>query len=181
MENEPFEKIVQPTSTGKNVAIPVFVKIKFDGKRLSITGVEGPTKNGNCYGGCGQIKLNPRKAAYGWTPNLVQSLVDVWEEWHLNDMRAGCLHQRALMWDKLPINSELPTDTYGNHLGEGKPPTWNMLVWVSRQEHPKGLLSVPCDECGYKYGTAWLFEEIPAEVLIFLRSLPDSPIKPAWC
>jgi len=33
---------------------------------------------------------------------------------------------------------------------------------------------------GYKYGSAWLHEEIPEEVLDFLKSLPDATKQPAW-
>jgi hypothetical protein len=43
-----------------------------------------------------------------------------------------------------------------------------------------GLLSKPCSICGYKYGTAWLFEEIPTEVLQWLGALPDTDEVPAW-
>lgn len=42
--------------------------------------------------------------------------------------------------------------------------------WVSPAEHPDGLLSKPCEVCGYKYGTAWLREDVPVEVL---RELHD--------
>lgn len=34
----------------------VYCKIKYDGKSLSISGVEGPKANGNCRGSCGQIQ-----------------------------------------------------------------------------------------------------------------------------
>ena len=34
--------------------------------------------------------------------------------------------------------------------------------------------------CGYKYGSKWLKREVPAEVLEFLRTLPDTDTKPAW-
>lgn len=52
--------------------------------------------------------------------------------------------------------------------------------WVRKTEHPEGLLCKPCPVCGYKYGSAWKREEVPAEVLAFLESLPDSTITPAW-
>lgn len=52
--------------------------------------------------------------------------------------------------------------------------------WVKPSEHPKGILCKPCAVCGYKYGTEWKSEEVPAEVLEFLRSLPDADTKPAW-
>jgi hypothetical protein len=33
---------------------------------------------------------------------------------------------------------------------------------------------------GYRYGSAWLTEEVPADVLDFLRSLPTADRQPAW-
>jgi hypothetical protein len=55
---------------------------------------------------------------------------------------------------------------------------WNSHLYQS--EHPEGILMKPCPVCGYKYGTAWNKEELPEEVIEFLQSLPDTPIKPAW-
>lgn len=36
-----------------------------------------------------------------------------------------------------------------------------------------------CDN-GYRYGSAWLKRDIPADVLEFLQSLPDTDVTPAW-
>ncbi len=36
----------------------------------------------------------------GWNKELVDRFVEVWDKWHLNDMHAGCEHQRALGWGK---------------------------------------------------------------------------------
>jgi hypothetical protein len=47
-------------------------------------------------------------------------------------------------------------------------------------EHPRGLLMKACPECGYQYGSTWLTEEVPADVLDFLRSLPSTSLAPAW-
>jgi hypothetical protein len=41
------------------------------------------------------------------------------------------------------------------------------LGWESYDEHP----SEPCPTCGYKYGTAWLKEELPAEVVAWAQQL----------
>jgi hypothetical protein len=122
---------------------PVFVKVNWDGRRLSITGVEGPRNDGNCYGGCGQIRLDESRPARGWHAEDVSRLRQVWERWHLNDMRAGCAHQREANWNNARI-------------GE------------------------PCQECGYRYGTQWLFEEVPPLVVAFLAELPVSTVTPAW-
>ena len=43
--------------------------------------------------------------------------------------------------------------------------------WVTPDEHPDGILTKPCEICGYKYGTKWNFEEVPEEVLEYLRTV----------
>lgn len=81
----------------------LFLTIRFDGKRLSISGVEGPKRNGDAEGGCGQVvgsldrllKFEP-----GFSAEVVARLKSVWERWHRNDMRAGCEHQRAWETDR---------------------------------------------------------------------------------
>ena len=52
--------------------------------------------------------------------------------------------------------------------------------WVNYLEHPNGLLSKPCEKCGYKYGSSWLKEDVPENVLSFLENLPDTDKTPAW-
>lgn len=52
--------------------------------------------------------------------------------WHLNDMRAGCAHQRA--------------------------------SGVTR-------IGSKCTECGYSYGSAWLHEELPKEIIALAQSI----------
>ena len=47
-------------------------------------------------------------------------------------------------------------------------------------EHPDGMLCKPCEVCGYAYGSQWLREEVPADVLAFLAALPESALTPAW-
>lgn len=42
--------------------------------------------------------------------------------------------------------------------------------WVRPEEHPGGLLGKPCPTCGYAYGSAWLFEQLPADVLEWLNN-----------
>lgn len=163
----------------------VFIKVAFDKGRLSFSGVIGPKKNGNATGACGQIQdeINPselRPLAPGWTVEKVARFLELWKRWHLNDMRPGCEHQRAMGWDELPINPAVPLSTYGKHFPEQITPSWNMLTWVTRKEHPKGLLCEPCPVCGHKYGSAWLMEKVPLEVLHELSAFPETDITPAW-
>jgi len=139
-----FRRITMPgfeTIDGRKAK--VFADIRFDGRRLSISAVVGPMANGDCRGSCGQCVGSVRECelAAEWTEDMRTRLVEVWERWHLNDMRAGCEHQRALGW------------TNEN-------------------------MSQPCPTCGYKYGHAWLFEQVPSDVLDFLESLPTSDDMP---
>lgn len=79
-------------------------------------------------------------------PALYSEIVALWERWHLNGMRAGCKHQKG--WEKIKLDDSLPLTQS------------NMAIWEREEEHPRGLLCKPCPVCGYKYGSAWLFEEI---------------------
>lgn len=44
------------------------------------------------------------------------------------------------------------------------------IGWIRQDEHPEGMLSRPCEVCGYKYGSSWLKEEIPADVIAEIES-----------
>lgn len=99
---------------GKGPDGDIFIKATVKDGKLSISGVIGPTANGNCRGGCGQIDMefmhrNPAhddkryfdpippdqiRFAPGWNAERWFDLLEIWHDWHLNDMRAGCEHQR---------------------------------------------------------------------------------------
>lgn len=169
-------------------ARPVFARavVDRDGE-LHITGVEGPKRNGDCWGSCGQIDMGWRDRPQDWTTKgadftdaQLTEFMAIWDRWHLNHMRAGCEHQRAEGWGDRPIDPSKPTRSYGKHFEGQKSDSWNLLGWVRPDEHPEGLLGVPCPTCGYKYGTSWLREELPAEVIAKLASFPASSLEPAW-
>ena len=187
MTTAPFHRVVHPATVityhserNPRATDRCFARIEWDGKRLSICGVEGPKANGDCWGGCGQCRGDGWLPGGDFTPAQLAEFIATWERWHLNDMRAGCEHQRAEGWDKRPIDPDKPLDSYGRHCGPDGPLTWNMLTWVSPKDHPDGLMTVPCPTCGYRFGTRWLTEEVPDEVLAFLLSLPESTVTPAW-
>lgn len=176
---EDFEKIVNPGAqdVGRATLAPVFCRIRYKAGKLSITGAIGPMRNGDCRGSCGQIvgaEIN--EYADGWTPALVSEFYAVWNAWHLNNMRAGCEHQRAEKWEDVRINPKELPDSHANRDERGI-----MAMRIRPEEHPAGLLCKPCAVCGYKYGSAWLSEDVPADVLEFLRALPGSKLVPAWC
>lgn len=52
--------------------------------------------------------------------------------------------------------------------------------WIRYDESPIGILCKPCPVCGYKYGSSWLKEEVPQDVIDWLFSLPEPTVTPAW-
>ena len=101
-----FKKVVNPCLckvSGSSVLFHAYAKIEYDGKRLSISGVVGPTSNGNCRGSCGQCVYEIRggKPEGLWTDEMLAKFCNVWDRWHLNDMRPYCEHQKELGWDSL--------------------------------------------------------------------------------
>ncbi len=241
---KPFKKTINPGSIPverdrermfARVTCVIAYADKEDGKRaLSVTG-----KIGEPYGSGGQIEMSfrHRTAAYddarytellsitrfnkGWTSDLWLEFLDRWHEWHLNDMRAGCEHQRKLpglykrittadlslsptAWasrrriikaveaslrehGKAAITAEerrvlaLPLSLEIPH-GDGYPPPpgdyeirkikKETANWVRADVHPEGMLLRKCPECGYEYGSRWLYEPVPEDVLEFLKGLP---------
>lgn len=65
----------------------------------------------------------------------VQRLAALWQRYHLNGMKSGCVHQKTGSYDDKSISGQV------------------------------------CQ--GYKYGSAWLFEEIPAETLKEIKDICD--------
>jgi hypothetical protein len=99
----------------------IYIKAQYKGGKLSISGVVGPLPSGNALGGAGQIEMefahrNPSdddkrygndllrasdiRYAVGWDAEKWLDLLDIWKEWHLNDLKAGCEHQREMGWEK---------------------------------------------------------------------------------
>jgi len=235
--HSPFKRVCNPgfVNVGTGISARLYVTIQFDkAGRLSLTGVEGPKSNGDCSGSCGQLDMHPwefTRYCDGWTPEMVHKLREVWTRWHLNDMRAGCEHQRN-NWNPSEVlevvsykltkeayrernklieqaalatakGELLPlTDTGRALLGLVdwfedlyQPPDADSPLsgcyevnkrekkkagWVYPHQHERGLLTKPCEVCRYKYGSSWLREEVPTDVLEWLSSLPEASVKSPW-
>lgn len=96
------------------------------------------------------------------------------------DLGLGCFSKTALqpgMIDNYPFLVE-----YLEHHPEAlKVETESKGTgWLYESEHPEGILMKACPICGYKYGSAWNKEEVPADVINWLFSLPATDITPAW-
>lgn len=200
---------------------------------LHITGVVGPRSNGDCYT-CGQCyeEMLHGVANEGWTADALYKLLDIWQRWHMNDMKPYCAHQvdwdddkecklyeykmsddtykrRSRLKDSIHktllageavqlsesqrrlLGSNVFVKTYADTAPDGYElykeytkharelyPMDSDSKWVGK--HPDGILAKPCPVCGYKWGSSWRAERIPAKVLAWLESLPDSTRKPAW-
>lgn len=77
-----------------------YAKIEYENGKLSICGVVGPKRNGDCTGGAGQYvdEIRSGKPTEDWTNEMLQKFCDIWDRWHLNDMNPCCEHQRELGW-----------------------------------------------------------------------------------
>lgn len=243
-----MKKVINPckstgyTLRGKEALYDSFVKIEYDNGRLSMVGVVGPRSNGDCAGSAGQCVDSIRKGVptSAWTTEMLEKLCNIWDEWHLNDMRAYCQHQKELGWreqareeitlyhycltdeaykakgnaEKEALNSLkegrtfVPTkeqsffanlpyglDVYEELSGElaqyyrPKKPLYagdrgftetELRGWVRYDKTDKGLLCKPCPVCGYKYGTSWLKEDVPQEIIDWLFALPTTKSDPLW-
>lgn len=99
-----FTKIIHPCTvdTGNKYRKDAYCKITIDDKGpvLSITGVVGPTPRGNAYS-AGQCvdTIRGGTPTEMWSREMLDKLCNIWERWHLNDMRAHCEHQVGEAWD----------------------------------------------------------------------------------
>lgn len=126
---------------------------KEEGLVLSICGNIWNQKRTDCIQ-CGQIEVTLRKIHTSklilFNGNISEEnflkLLDIWDRWHLNDLNAGCIHQRDLL--KKIINHD-----------------YEYLITLPEFNQ--------CSKCGYKYGSAWLFEKLPKDIIQFIKSLED--------
>lgn len=86
----------------------------------------------------------------GWTAEKLSKLLDIWEQWHLNDVRAGTPEQRKILKD------------------------------VEKQRGSSLNYEQACSELqihgmynhnGHLYGAEWLFEQLPEDVVAFVMAL----------
>lgn len=126
----------------------VWVVIKIDEKEnLSITGNVGTRS-------FGQIRDELLKITHcepGWNVGKIVKLHSIWKEWHLNNLVAGSPAQEKWI-EAAGVNryndilQEMPAHILDDetYLHNGKP---------------------------YRYGSAWLCKDVPADVLEWLREL----------
>lgn len=104
--------------------------------------------------GAGQVSecLTKDNPAHGFTRKDCFRLKQVWNRWHLNHLRSGTPKQEEA------VRSWRPTVDDPSYEGACK-----MLESID-------LLT----DNGYRYGTSWLKEEVPLDVLEWLFKLPGT-------
>lgn len=98
--------------------------------------------------------LKPYKFNKGWNIGKLNELIRIWNRWHLNDVRAGSPNQESAL-----RNTKITGDFYPQALA--------YLKTIGLQPDPNYLI----DGKPYSYGSRWLKEEIPEEVIKYLESL----------
>ena len=121
-------------SRRRKAVVTVELRQKPQGLSLSICGeIKGLA--------CGQCYEEMKKYAVEKRQNF-DEIIEVWEKYHLNDMRAGTPKQEKAVKEYCKKRSYNYND-------------------VRKYLESKNLLV----DDGYKYGSAWLFEDIPESVL----------------
>ena len=80
-----------------------------------------------------------------------RKLLDVWDRWHLNDVRAGTPRQLEVIDQHI---DETQYKTYDGHYEKS-------LAILSDYKLRK--------DGGYEYGSAWLYEPLPQDVIDFVN------------
>lgn len=123
------------------------IDIHIEAGRLSITGVvyegERLLRSERNLISAGQCLEDARTL-------LPEKLSEIWERWHLNDMRAGTFSQEQA-------------------LREVKD-SFDRLSWYEQACDYLNSVGLLYDN-GYKYGTAWLTEELPEDVIEYVKNL----------
>jgi hypothetical protein len=134
---------------GENFSCTLKIEIKDKNsfKSLSIVGT--------CFTGKKLLKSEKNLLGWGQIQDQVKEIIparlyEIWKRWHLNDMRAGTFVQEEILRQAKASGVELNDyDDACNYLQR-----FDALV-----------------DDGYKYGSKWLKEELPQEVIDYVCCL----------
>ena len=145
-----LKRIIHPITRGFTVNIEV--ETDEEGKvALSMT------SSGYGHAGqCPEVLLSPGVSPRsGFSRDDLQKIHDIWQRWHLNAMRPGTPKQMEYL-------RNLPQSYWDAH---SKVITYGAKCAALKAA---GLLY----DGRYLYGSDWLYEEVPKEVLEYLFTLP---------
>jgi hypothetical protein len=109
----------------------------------------------NCLSIFGVIFEDGKEGSWGQICEQVKDIIParlyrIWKRWHLNDMRAGTFTQEEIL--RQAKNEGVDVSDYGK--------ACNYLQKFDAY-----------DDDGYKYGHAWLKEELPQDVIDYVSTL----------
>ncbi len=125
------------------------LELSFDGSRFSASANVWNTRGTDIV--CGGQCLE-EVCAYFPQNETAQTILKIWREWHLNDMKAGSPAQEAFLKAN-PVKAAYPVSHYD--------------AACAALEAAGLLVDENCIHNGkpYRYGSAWLKAEIPADIV----------------
>lgn len=137
---------------GKRVNLPeVEVELEYTekGPALSISGTIWNSKHTDCVC-CGQCLDTMMKFSSLANNELFKKLHHLWKNWHLNDVCAGTVKQEDALKDARKAGNKI----------------------CCYEDACKYLESIGLlNDDGYRYGSAWLYHEIPEDTLKEIETL----------
>ena len=140
-----YERVVYPARI-HNSSIKISIMYSALNDQLSLSG-----HGDGCYGQIQDLLINPDiQPLPGYTKEKCRALHIMWERWHLNDMRSGTPNQEKMVRVWKAMGNAYDYDAVCRYLESN-----DLLV-----------------DNGYRYGSAWLHEKVPDDVLMWLFTLP---------
>lgn len=127
----------------------VTIKMELENGRLSLCGNIWNPRETDIYSG-GQCYETI--AEYFPYNKRIKRLLEIWKRWHLNDMQAGSLKQ--MEWLRNNEVSYKAKQSASTHYV-------NWYDWATEELKNVGLNP----DNGYTFGSAWLKEELPGDVV----------------
>lgn len=179
--------------SGRGGYLPVGVEINWKGGRLSITGNIGQGHWGQIYDSLTGTNANWSKMSPGWNFKRICQLKRAWKRWHMNDTISGTPDQMYVLrqvsedLDRCPDYYEVCCSIL-EQVGLYRDEKYdNRDIILSAEEYDSCVAYR--ERCrahgedfvwGYKYGSRWLKEDVPLEVVRWLKECPSGGDLVQW-
>lgn len=147
-----------------NRLVKVTIEYKWDGRNFSASGNIGELVCGQCLDTIAELpELQDN--------DLVQRIVSVWREWHLNDMNAGTHAQKAELKRRLKVENLDRIPDYDVQCQWLKDAGLYEVPLTDNMEANGGFPeAVKNGERGYRYGERWLYHKVPDDIVEEIES-----------
>lgn len=141
-------------SLDRRMTGPVFIEIEETQVGFNLTGSIRGYGSGQVCNSIRQ-KISENKFEFLIPEDDVMHMLDYWNKWHLNDLKAGCTHQEEFL-NRIK--------TYRPKLFENY---WNNYDTIKNEMKSKHIN--PCAICNYEYGSGWKLVLPPPKELKWIR------------